>query len=301
MNIFDTGATGNIGGSVSALLLAAGHQVHGLARNAERAALLEERGITPVLGTLENIDVLQAAAQSADAVLNAANADHPFAARALVDALRGSGKTLLHTSGTSTVADNAHGEYSAAVYHEESPLDALPEKAGRIATDRMVCAAAHDGVRAIVISPCLIYGKGLGVRPDSIQVPMFIDMAKSSGVPRHPGKGENIWSNVHVEDCADAYMAALEHAPAGGFFYIEAGEATMRDLSKAAGRLLGLGEKTEELSLADAVRAWGLPMAHGMGSNVRVNADKARAMLNWQPTRPGLLEDIEHGSYREQA
>jgi hypothetical protein len=38
-----------------------------------------------------------------------------------------------------------------------------------------------------------------------------------------------------------------------------------------------------------------------MGSNVRVNADKARAMLNWQPTRPGLLEDIEHGSYREQA
>ncbi|MDE0779701.1 MAG: NAD-dependent epimerase/dehydratase family protein [Alphaproteobacteria bacterium] len=299
MNIFVTGATGYIGGTVSSRLLDAGHKIHGLARNQERAERLEERGIIPVLGSLEDFDVLHDAAQAADAVINAANADNPFAARVLVDALRGSGKTLLHTSGTSTVADNANGAYSDAIYHEDSILDPLPEKTGRIAIDRMVCGAAHDGVRAVVLSPCLIYGKGLGVRPDSIQVPMFIEIAKTSGVPRHLGAGENLWSHVHIEDCADAYMAAFEHATAGSYFYIEAGEASMGDLSLAVGRLLGMEPRTESLTLSDAVRAWGPPMAHGMGSNVRVRADKARAILGWESKGPGLLDDIAQGSYRD--
>lgn len=299
MNIFVTGATGYIGGTVSARLLDAGHHVFGLARSQERADRLEERGITPVLGSLEDFDVLHDAAQAADAVINAANADNPFAARVLVDALRGSGKMLLHTSGTSTVADNANGAFGDAVYHEDSVLDPLPEKTGRIAIDRMICAAAHDGVRAVVLSPCLIYGQGLGVRPDSIQVPMFIEMAKASGVPRHLGAGANLWSHVHIEDCADAYLAAFEHASAGSYFYIEAGEASMRELNLAVAQLLGMEARTETLSLPDAVRAWGPPMAHGMGSNVRVCADKARSMLNWQPRRPGLLEDIAKGSYRD--
>ena len=190
----------------------AGHRIHGLARNEERAARLEEHGITPVLGSLDDFDILTAVAQAADAVINAANADHPFSARVLTEALAGSGKKLLHTSGTSIVADNANGQPGDIVYREDTPLDPLPEKASRLATDRLVVASAEKGTHAVVMCPCLIYGKGLGVRPDSIQVPMFIDMAKTSGVPRHPGPGLNIWSNVHIEDCADAYVAALEHA-----------------------------------------------------------------------------------------
>jgi nucleoside-diphosphate-sugar epimerase len=299
MNIFVTGATGYIGGSVSARLMQAGHRVHGLARNAERAERLEEHGITPVPGTLDDFDTLRAAAQAADAVVNAANADHPFAARVLAEALEGSAKMLLHTSGTSIVADNADGQPGDIVYHEDTPLDPLPEKASRVATDRMVCDAAKKGVHAVVICPCLIYGKGLGVRPDSIQVPMFIDMAKASGVPRHLGPGGNIWSNVHIEDCADAYIAALEHAPAGSFFYVESGEDSMLELNRAVGRLLGLGDRTETLPQAEAARAWGAPMALGMGSNVRVNADKARAMLGWTPVQRSLLDDIENGSCAE--
>lgn len=301
MDVFVTGATGYIGGTVSARLIRAGHRVHGLARNAERAERLEEHGITPVLGTLDDFDILTAAAQSADATINAANADHPYAARALAEALEGSGKKLLHTSGTSIVADNANGQPGDIVYREDTPLDPLPEKASRVATDRLVVAAAEKNVHSVVMCPCLIYGRGLGVRPDSIQVPMFIDMARASGMPRHPGPGLNIWSNVHIEDCADAYIAALEHAAAGSYFYVESGEDTMLDLNRAVGRLLGLGERTETLSLADAVRAWGAPMALGMGSNVRVNADKARDVLGWAPVQRALLDDIENGSYADRA
>jgi nucleoside-diphosphate-sugar epimerase len=303
MDVFVTGATGYIGGTVAAKLIAAGHQVTGLARDEGRAALLRERGIAPVVGTLDDLDVLDSAARAADAVVNAANADNPFAARVLVDALRGSGKRFIQTSGTSIVSDNAGGQGGGTVYNEDMPLNALPEKAGRIATDRMILDAANDGVHSAIICPCLIYGQGLGVRPHSPQIPTFIALAKESGVPRHIGAGENIWSHVHIEDCADAFLLALDKASAGSFFYVEGGEASMRDVNRAVGRMLGMGEATETeatetFPMTEALRAWGPAMAFAMSSNVRVNADKARAVLGWQPSGVGLFEDIENGSYR---
>ena len=298
MNIFLTGATGYIGGTVAAKLIAAGHQVIGLARDEDRAKLLHEHDIEPVVGTLDDLDVLDGAARSADAVINTANADNPFAARVLVDALRGSGKRFIHTSGTSIVSDNAGGQSGGVVFSEDTTLNAMPEKAGRIATDRMIVDAANDGVHSAVICPCLIYGQGLGVRPHSPQIPNFISLAKSSGVPRHIGAGENIWSHVHIEDCADAFVLTLDRAPAGSFFYVEGGEASMIDLNRAIGRMLGLGDSTENFPMREAVQAWGPAMAYAWGSNVRVNADKARALLGWSPKGPALLDDVEHGSYR---
>jgi nucleoside-diphosphate-sugar epimerase len=298
MNIFLTGASGYIGGTVAAKLIAAGHQVSGLARDEARAAQLHERDITPVVGTLDDLDVLDNAARAADAVINAANADNPFAARVLIDALRGSGKRFVQTSGTTVIADTASGEAGGLVYTEDTPFDPLPEKAGRVATDRMVSEAANDGVHSVVICPSLIYGQGLGVRPHSPQIPAFIEMAKASGVPRHIGPGANIWSHVHIEDCADTYLLALERGPAGAFYYVEAGEAAMIDTNRAVGRLLGMGEATEALSISDAVRAWGPAMTYAMSANVRVRADKARAMLGWTPKGPALFDDIERGSYR---
>ncbi|NKB49486.1 MAG: NAD-dependent epimerase/dehydratase family protein [Alphaproteobacteria bacterium] len=298
MDIFVTGATGYIGGTVAAKLIAAGHKVTGLARDDDRAELLRDRGITPVVGTLDDLDILDSAAHAADAVVNAANADNPFAARVLVDALRGSGKRYVQTSGTSIVSDNAGGQGGGTVFTEDTPLNALPEKAGRIATDRMILDAANDGVHSIIICPCLIYGQGLGVRPHSPQIPTFIALAKASGAPRRIGVGENIWSHVHIEDCADAYLLALDRAPAGSFFYVEGGEASMLDVNRAIGRMLGLGEATETFPFDEALRAWGPAMAHAMSSNVRVNADKARAVLGWDPRGPALFDDIENGSYR---
>ena len=298
MNVFLTGASGYIGGTVAVKLMAAGHQVTGLARDEERAELLRARDITPVIGTLDDCDVLDGSARAADAVINAAVADNPFAARVLVEALRGSGKRFIQTSGTTVIADTACGEAGGAIYTEDTPFDPLPEKAGRVATDRMVCAAANDGVHSMVICPGLVYGQGRGVRPHSPQIPAFIELAKASAVARHIGPGANIWSHVHVEDCADLYLLALERAPAGAFFYAGSGEAAMVDTNRAVGRMLGLGDATEPWPMAEALRAWGPPMAYAMGANVRVNSDKARAMLGWAPKGPALFDDIENGSYR---
>src|SRR5215216_787406 len=110
MKIFCTGASGYIGGSVAAHLAAAGHKVTGLVRSLEKADAVRARGIEPVMGTLDDAAVLARAAQAADAVVNAANADHKGAAVALLEALAGSGKPFIHTSGSSIVGTLVRSE-----------------------------------------------------------------------------------------------------------------------------------------------------------------------------------------------
>jgi nucleoside-diphosphate-sugar epimerase len=131
-------------------------------------------------------------------------------------------------------------------------------------------------------------------------VPWLIRLAKKHGVPKHIGRGENIWSNVHIDDLVDLYLRALERAPPGAFYYAANGENSTREACQAIGRMLGLGERTEPMTLEEAAAEWGEGAAsYTMGSNSRVRAVRARRELGWQPHRAPLLEDIEHGSYQE--
>src|SRR5688572_16102615 len=124
MKVFVTGATGFIGGSVAQRLAAAGFQVRGLARSKERAVLLGTLRIEPVLGLLSDIDLLTQEAKAADVVVNTADADDLLTARTFIQALKATGKTLIHTSGSSTVADESLGEPTDAVYTDipENPV-----------------------------------------------------------------------------------------------------------------------------------------------------------------------------------
>lgn len=298
MNIFITGASGYIGGSVAAKLIEQGHSIVGLVRAQDKAAQLQARGITPVLGTLADFPIIVQAAREADAVINTASADDSFSAEAIIQGLAGSRKPFIHTSGTSVVSDRAAGEYSDAVFNEDSPFDPLPERLMRVAIDRTVLAAARRGVRSIVIRPSLIYGRGHGLNPNSIQIPHLIELAKKHGVARHVGRGLNVWSHVHIDDVVALYLLALKDAPASSLFYAENGEAAWKTLAAAIGRLLGFGGETKDWPIEEAVREWGPGAITSYGSNSRVSALKARKMLGWAPKGPPLLEDVEHGSYR---
>src|SRR5947207_3098053 len=100
MKIFVTGATGYIGGSIAAKLIEQGDSVRGLARSAESASAIARLGVEPVLASLQDHEVLSREAAKADAVVNAADADDAVAPRVFVEALAGSGKVLIHTSGS---------------------------------------------------------------------------------------------------------------------------------------------------------------------------------------------------------
>jgi nucleoside-diphosphate-sugar epimerase len=299
VRVFITGATGYIGGSVAARLLQGGHSITGLVRTEDRAAQLKQRGIEPLIGTLADFKTIAQAATESDAVINAASADDSFSVEAIVQGLAGSAKPFIHTSGTSVVSDRAAGEYSDATFNEDTPFEPLPERMLRVAIDRAVLTSARKNIRSVVIRPSLIYGRGHGLNPNSVQVPNLIALAKKHGVARHVGRGLNVWSHVYLDDLVDLYLLALEHAPAGSLFFVENGEAQWKSLASAIGRLLGFGGETKDWPIDEAVREWGVNAITSYGSNSRVSALKARKMLGWAPKGPALLDDVEHGSYRE--
>lgn len=294
MRVFVTGASGYIGGTVAARLMARGHRVTGLARSTEKAEQLRTAGIEPVIGTLDDARVLADVARRTDAVVNAADSDHRAAAQALIEALAGSGKPLLHTSGISIIGDKAGGEPGDRVFTEDTSLEPAPEKAARVAIDRLVRDAARRNVRSVVLCNPLIYGRGLGLHPDSVQIPALAEQSRRSGVARYIGRGLNIWSHAHVEDVADLYLLGLEQAPAGSFYFVENGEASFCEMVDALASALRLGP-AQSWTVEEAIAVWGYQRAvFSLGSNCRVRADRARRELGWRPRHSSVVDWIKH-------
>lgn len=296
MRIFLTGGTGYLGSAISARLVAAGHTVHGLARSDRAATALAAAGVAPVQGDLADIDVLRRAARDADGVvhagfshddwsrMDAAFAQDERAVAAMLDALAGTEKPFVYTSGSGVLADT--GLQEAA---EDAPLSSDPGVARRIAVERQVLAAA---VRGVVMRPGLVYGRG-----GSGVLHLLIGLARSAGVGRTVGEGANAWSAVHVDDVAQAYALALEKAPAGQVFHLAAGEpVAMHALASAIGRALGQSGAVEPWPLDEARGQLGL-LADGLASNKRNSAANASRVLGWQPEGMTLFEELARGSY----
>ena len=289
MRIFVTGASGYIGGSVAAGLAADGHAVRGLVRSSAKADTVAAHGIAPVIGTLDDADLLRREARAADAVINAASSDHRGAIAALIAALAGSGKPLLHSSGSSIVADLAMGEPSERIFDEATPIAPHADKAARVAIDREVLAA--PGVSAIVLCNSMIYGHTLGPPAQSVQIPALARLARETGTARYIGRGLNRWSNVHIADVVALYRLALTQAPTGSFMYVESGEEALGAIAAAIGKKLGLGA-AQSLPAEDAIAIFGRNMAtFSLGSNSRVRG-KAAAALGWRPAQRSVAEWI---------
>jgi nucleoside-diphosphate-sugar epimerase len=289
MRIFLTGANGFIGSAVALALTAVGHRVRGLVRDEAKADTISAHGIEPVLGSLDDAAVLEAEAQAADAVINTASSDHRGAVETLIAALSGSGKPLIHSSGTSIVADLAMGEPSDRIFDEATPIEPLPERAARLAIDRSVLASA--GIRSVVLCNAMIYGDALGPPAQSVQIPALVRQAKASGAVRYIGRGLNRWSNVHIADVAALYVFALAKAPAGTFMYVESGEEALGEIASAIAVRLDLGA-AQSWSAEEAIAAWGRNLALlSLGSNSRVRG-KTAAELGWSPTRRSITQWI---------
>ena len=296
-SIFVTGASGFLGGSIATSLVARRWHVVGLARTAERAGELQDAGIEALRGDLDDVEALTHGARTTDATINAADSDHRGCLATLVEALARTGKPLLHTSGSSIVADDAAGRYSPEVY-DESIYDAgsgwrpTAGRAARVEIDRFALAAADRGVRSVVICNSLIYGHGRGISRDSAQIPTLLELARRSGTARHIGPGANVWSTVFIDDVVDLYLRALENAPAGSFYFAEHGEARFGDIADAIARTLGLGPP-EPITREAAIAEWGHgPAVYSLGSNSRVRGPRARSDLGWRPAGPSLLDWI---------
>lgn len=282
MKILITGVTGYIGGSVAKALLDAGHSVYGLTRNADQINELKEMGVEPVIGSLEDAQLLTEYAHRSDGVIHTADVGHRAAVETFISALRGTGKPLIHTSGSGIVGDDAKGEYeSEQTFNEETPVvrDLEPIRINELVRK----AGVEQGVRGIVIVPSMVYGTSLGLPRESIQLPLIVKKSKEIGAGAYIGKGRNRWSNVHIQDLAQLYLLALEKAPSASYFFAENGEEAFKDLARYVSEALGYEGKTVSWSLEEAVAELGLLAQYTLATNCRVRAVHARNLLGWKP------------------
>jgi nucleoside-diphosphate-sugar epimerase len=289
MRVLVTGASGYVGGGIVRALLAAGHEVVGLARD-ETTRLPD--GVRPRLGDLTDPASLAAAGGGVDGVIHAGaspeDADGEIdlaAVRSLLDALAGSGRFFVHTSGSWVVGET--GDEPAS---EDAPLDPPRVMAWRPRGERLVRDAAGRGVRSVIVRPGTVYGRGGGY------VPMLL--APQDGVVRHFGNGENRWSVVHVDDLGELYRLAAERAPAGSVYHGAAGVVRYRDAAEAAAH--AAGARVEPWPPVDAEQAWG-GWVEAFSIDHVASGDRARRELGWAPSRPDLIEELRGTTARTAA
>ncbi|WP_326738542.1 SDR family oxidoreductase [Streptomyces sp. NBC_01022] len=303
MRVFMTGASGWIGSAVVPELIDAGHQVVGLARSDASAEALTAVGAEVRRGDLDDLGTLHDAAADADGVIHlafkhdiafsggfqgAAESDRR-AVETFGEALAGSGKPFVIASGTLGLTPGRVATERDGL----SPDWPVPFEAARarLATALLAVGLAPRNVRSSVVRfPPTVHGEG-----DHGFMAALVGIARDKGVSGYIGDGSNRWPAVHRADAAHLVRLALEGAPAGSTLHAVGEEGVpLREVADTIGRRLGLPVASVAPEDADAHFGWlgGLVGVDGPASSALT-----RASFGWQPTHPGLIEDLAKGHY----
>jgi nucleoside-diphosphate-sugar epimerase len=295
MRVFVTGASGWIGSAVVPELIAAGHEVTGLARSDASAAALTSAGAAVQRGNLDDVESLRAGARASDAVIHLAYI-HDFsqfdenaridlqAIQAIGAELEGSDKPFVITGGTaaltpgqvSTERDTVAPDHPlrARAVSEEAAL-ALADKGVRVSTVRLAPTVHGDGDHGFMST--------------------IISVAREKGVSAYVGDGSNRWPAVHRLDAAHLFRLAVENAPAGSVLHGIADEGvSLRAVAEVIGRHLDV--PVTALAPEDSAGHFGW-LGHLLAADIPSSSTLTRELLAWQPMQPGLVEDLEKGHY----
>ena len=303
MRIFITGASGWIGSAVVPELIDAGHQVIGLARSDASAAALTAAGAEVRRGTLDDLDTLRNAAAASDGVIHlafrhdvafsggfqdAADTDRR-AIETFGDVLSGSDRPFVIASGTLGLAPGRMGTKRDG--HGPAPAHMTGGPRTRLASAEMTLSLASRRVRSSVVrfSPT-VHGEG-----DHGFMATLVGIARDKGVSGFIGDGTNRWPAVHRLDAADLVRLALDTAPAGSTLHAVADEGvSIRAIAEVIGRHLDVPVVAISPEDAAAHFAW---MAGFLAIDSPASSALTRELMGWQPTNPGLIEDLDKGHY----
>lgn len=295
MRVFITGASGWIGSAVVDELLAAGHEVTGLARSAASAAALQAKGARIRRGDLDDLAGIRAGAEAAEAVIHLAN-KHDFsdmaasatAERAAVqtigDALVGTSRPFLLASGVAALASGRPAtEDDASPFHgPDSP---------RGGSENLALEFVDRGVHTVSLrfAPT-VHGTG-----DHGFIAVLAAVAREKGVSGYPGDGANRWAAVHRSDAGRLVALGLAKAPAGARLHAVAEEGVpIRDIAEAIGRAFGLPVTSIAPDDVQGHFGW---IGGFFAMDLAATSTATRELLGWAPTGPTLIEDLDAGAY----
>jgi nucleoside-diphosphate-sugar epimerase len=308
MRVFVTGGTGHSGSYIVPELIAAGHEVTGLARSDTAAAALSALGAKVHRGDLEDLDGLMEGAADSDGVIHVAHRQDllPFGGMDAVsaaelpvmfaygEALAGTGKPLVAAG---SIGSSGQGFLGRTATEEDPALPVGDEHKGTLRVRNVVETAVIDlaerGVRSSVVRIANI----MHSTTDAGFLPMLIALAKEKGFAGYPGDGANLWNAVHVRDAASLFRLALEKGPAGRFWHaVEDGGIPFREIAEAIGSRVGLPAVSIP---ADELM---VPGYFGLLANIVTQSYPAsnlitRRTLGWEPAQPSLHADLENGHY----
>ncbi len=293
MRVFVTGASGFIGSAVVPELINAGHQVIGLARSEASATKLAAAGASVLRGDLGDPDSLRAGTAKADAVIHLAYI-HDFsqmeaAAQADRQAVDIMGAELEGSNRPLVIASGVAGLQSSKIITEQD----MPNGAAhpRVATAQAALDFAARGVRSSVLrlAPS-VHGEG-----DPGFISALINIARQKGVSAYIQDGQNRWPAVHRLDAARLFRLAIEKAPAGSILHgIDDEGIATREIAEVIGQELNLPVTSISNQAAAEHFGW---MAMFFRLDAPTSSAQTRELLGWQPTQPGLIEDLKLGHY----
>jgi nucleoside-diphosphate-sugar epimerase len=295
MRVFVTGASGWIGSATVDELLAAGHEVTGLARSDASAAALQAKGARVLRGDLDDLASIRAGAEAAEAVIHLANKhdwSNPVASAAaeraavqtIGDTLAATGRPFLFASGVAALAQGR-----PAAESDPSPFHGPDSPRG--GSENLAFEFVDRGVHAVSLrfAPT-VHGAG-----DHGFIAAIAAVARQQGVSGYPGDGTNRWAAVHRSDAARLVALGLAKAPVGARLHAVAEEGIpTRDIATAIGQAFGLPVTSVDPADVPGHFGW---IGTFFGMDLAATSTMTRELLGWLPVGPTLIEDIDAGGY----
>jgi nucleoside-diphosphate-sugar epimerase len=295
MRIFVTGATGFIGSVLVPELIQAGHQVLGLTRSEAGAEALRTAGADVQYGNIEDLNSLRDGAASSDGVIHLAF-NHDFsqlqknceddrnAIEAIGEVLLDSNRPFIVTSATGLV-ENVDGRPST----EDDPIASWNPRA---ASEVLVKQLTARGVNTSVVRLPQVHD----TRKQGL-VSYILPAAREKHVSAYIGDGSNRWPAAHVSDVARLYRLAFEKAEKGAIYHaVDEEGVPMKAIAEALGRGLKVPVRSLKPEEGEAHFGWLVRFA---GRDLSSSGALARQKLNWKPTGPGLIADLDGMDYTQ--
>jgi len=244
VHYFVTGATGFLGGYVTAELLDGGHMVTALVADRDQARDIAEYGVRPHIGTLSEKEALRRGLRHVDGVFHVAGHRIGFAERKTAEAV--------NVTGTRNVLElvREHGIHRVVV---TSTLGVFSDTGGEVvdenhrftgdhitAYDRIKARVHYEvalpmmekGLPAVLLMPGAIYGP----RDTSLMADVLTRYLL--GRARFVSAG-TAYCWAHVEDVARAHLQAMQFGRSGESYIVGGEPHTVREVLTRAGRLVG--------------------------------------------------------------